>query len=396
MITVVDKASHQSRHPADQEFTLDKASVVKLALRQADVKSLVRSGETLTVTLASGQVIVVHRFFPALPERQQENDLVLADDDGLLWLAESAEGEPFAAQYRLIDSVEPLLYQQGDALFAGGWDLLMPGLLGGLALGGGGGAGAGTVGGAPASSTPIDTTAPAAPTVTAFRANVDGTLSVSGQAESGATVRVTFADGSTGSMAADANGRYGPITSSRPQASGTVTATATDAAGNTSIPATQTYTKAPTSATANADGTEVSGLAEPGGTVTVKDALGHVLGSALVAADGTFTVVLSKAQTDGQLLSVTAAEAGGTSAPVTAAAPDITPAAAPVVVSIDAAGTELQGSGEPGSTVTVKDAQGNTLGTACCCCPESRLRCLHNPQAHWLAWPGVSCRARWL
>ncbi|MDI5899622.1 gliding motility-associated C-terminal domain-containing protein, partial [Flavobacterium yafengii] len=64
--------------------------------------------------------------------------------------------------------------------------------------------------------------------------NPNGTLSVSGTAEAGSTVTVTFPDGSTGTAIADAAGNYGPVTSLTPQTSGTITANATDTTGNVS------------------------------------------------------------------------------------------------------------------------------------------------------------------
>ena len=114
-----------------------------------------------------------------------------------------------------------------------------------------------------------------------------------------------------------------------------------------------------------ADGSEVTGSAEPGATVSVKAADGTVLGTATAGTDGQFTVPLSPAQADGQPLAVTAGDAGGTSAPVSVTAPDTGAAAAPTDLVVSTDGTVLTGTGEAGSTVTVKAADGTTvLGTA--------------------------------
>ncbi|MBT0731752.1 Ig-like domain-containing protein, partial [Rosenbergiella nectarea] len=59
------------------------------------------------------------------------------------------------------------------------------------------------------------------------------------------------------------------------------------------------------------EGKTISGKAEAGSTVTVKDAEGNTLGSATVGSDGTFTITLPTAQTSGQSLSVTATDAAG-------------------------------------------------------------------------------------
>ncbi|NMZ77683.1 hypothetical protein HBO32_31785, partial [Pseudomonas nitroreducens] len=85
-----------------------------------------------------------------------------------------------------------------------------------------------------------DTTAPEAPSVNVV-ANADGGLTVSGSAEPGTTVTVTYPDGSTGTATAGSDGSYS-ITTTVPQTSGDVSATATDAAGNTSDSTTFTYT----------------------------------------------------------------------------------------------------------------------------------------------------------
>ncbi|WP_241570185.1 Ig-like domain-containing protein, partial [Rosenbergiella collisarenosi] len=59
------------------------------------------------------------------------------------------------------------------------------------------------------------------------------------------------------------------------------------------------------------DGETVTGKAEAGSTVAIKDSNGTTLGSTIVAADGTFKATLDPAQTNGQTLSVTATDAAG-------------------------------------------------------------------------------------
>ena len=121
---------------------------------------------------------------------------------------------------------------------------------------------------------------------------------------------------------------------------------------------------APIGVAVSPTGAALTGTAEPGATVTVKAADGTVLGTATAGADGKFSVALSPVQNDAQTVAVTAGNASGTSAPVTATAPDTTPAAAPSGVAVSADGTALTGTGEPGSTITVKAADGTVLGTA--------------------------------
>ncbi|MFE8101468.1 Ig-like domain-containing protein [Brenneria goodwinii] len=210
-----------------------------------------------------------------------------------------------------------------------------------------------------------DTTAPDAP-VAAISG--DG-LTVSGTAEPGSTVTVTLPDSTALTTTADAFGVYG-IGLPEALANGeAVTVTATDAAGNVSTPTTATAPdltapSAPADLQVAADGTSVSGSAEAGSTVTITDADGNVLGSVTVGEDGSFSVPLSPALTNGEEISAVASDvAGNNSAPVSVAAPDSTAPAAPADLLVAADGTSVSGSAEAGSTVTLTDADGNVLGS---------------------------------
>ncbi|PMR67042.1 hypothetical protein C1H66_21340, partial [Halomonas heilongjiangensis] len=86
----------------------------------------------------------------------------------------------------------------------------------------------------------LDTEAPESPGIDEMTTNEDGTVTVSGEAESGSTVTVTFPDGSEGEAVAGEDGGY-EVTSETAQPSGEVSATATDPAGNASEPATADY-----------------------------------------------------------------------------------------------------------------------------------------------------------
>ncbi|MEH0875418.1 Ig-like domain-containing protein [Pectobacterium cacticida] len=194
---------------------------------------------------------------------------------------------------------------------------------------------------------------------------------MSGNAEPGSTVTVTDANGTTlGSAVANADGSFSvPLTP--PAANGEVlTVTATDAAGNISesINTTApdiTAPDAPTNLVVAEDGTAVSGNAEPGSTVTLTDASDNIIGSAEVDADGSFTISLTPALLNGESLTVTATDAAGNvSAPTTVAAPDITAPDVPTNLAVAGDGTAISGNAEPGSTVTVTDASGTTLGSA--------------------------------
>ncbi|MFE8045391.1 Ig-like domain-containing protein, partial [Brenneria goodwinii] len=111
------------------------------------------------------------------------------------------------------------------------------------------------------------------------------------------------------------------------------------------------------------DGTTVNGTAEAGSlvTVTLPD---NSTQTTIAAANGTWSVTLPVALTNGEAVTVTAADAAGNvSAPTMATAPDLTAPTAPADLQIAADGTSVSGSAEAGSTVTITDTAGNVLGS---------------------------------
>jgi hypothetical protein len=174
-----------------------------------------------------------------------------------------------------------------------------------------------------------DEKAPDAPTA---EVAPDG-ASVSGTAEPGSTVTVYAADGTTvlGTGVAGATGAYRVDLSPALANGEAISVTATDGAGNEglAVKATAPDTTppdAPTNLEFNGGGTDLSGQGEAGAKVTVKNAEGVVLGTAVVDASGHFVVILSSAQTNGEKLSVTLKDAAGNEGPaVNATAPDPDP-----------------------------------------------------------------------
>ena len=120
-------------------------------------------------------------------------------------------------------------------------------------------------------------------------------------------------------------------------------------AGDTTAPA------APTELKVSVDGLTLSGKGEVGSTVTVKDAAGAVIGTGPVEADGSFTIALDTAQTNGETLNVTLTDkAGNISAVTPVIAGDTTAPDAPTELKVSADGLSLTGKGEAGSTVDRK------------------------------------------
>ena len=82
--------------------------------------------------------------------------------------------------------------------------------------------------------TVTDTTPPDAPIILTLVATPDSRVDLVGTAEPGSTITITFPDGGTQSVTADADTGAFTVTSDTPQQSGRVTLVATDAAGNNS------------------------------------------------------------------------------------------------------------------------------------------------------------------
>ncbi|AMJ69566.1 adhesin [Enterobacter cloacae] len=138
---------------------------------------------------------------------------------------------------------------------------------------------------------------------------------------------------------------------------------------------------APSSLQFSSDGKSVTGTAEPGSTITLKDANGNVIGTGKTGSDGNFTVSLGTPLTNGEQVTATATDAAGnTSQGTTITAPDLTAPDAPTIGSVtdDVAPLtgsvtnggstndprpQLSGTAEAGSTVTIYDG-GVAIGTA--------------------------------
>ncbi|WP_369032577.1 BapA/Bap/LapF family large adhesin [Acinetobacter nosocomialis] len=209
----------------------------------------------------------------------------------------------------------------------------------------------------------VDTTAPSAPVLDPINA----TNPVTGTAEPGSTVTVSFPDGTTATVVAGPDGKWtvpnpGDLTDGQ-----TVTATATDPAGNPSLPGTGVVDAvAPTVAVTTA----LTNDSTPALTGTVNDPTAKVVVTvdgvdypATNNGDGTWTLADNTLPvlTDGpHTVTVTATDPAGNvgtgNAVVTV---DTTAPSAPVLDPINAT-NPVTGTAEPGSTVTVSFPDGTT------------------------------------
>ncbi|KAB8044655.1 Ig-like domain-containing protein, partial [Janthinobacterium aquaticum] len=266
----------------------------------------------------------------------------------------------------------------------------------------------------------IDTTAPAAPATPVLSpasdngaSNSDAITSVTrptitGTAEAGSTVTLYDTDGVTvlGTAVVAGNGSWSMTSSVLAEGSHALSVKATDAAGNTSAasaalqividtaapaaPATPVLSSASDNGTSNSDAITsvtrptITGTAEAGSTVTLYDTDGvTVLGTAVVAGNGSWSMTSSVLAGGSHALSVKATDAAGNTSAASAALQIVIDTAAPaapatpVLSSASDNGTSnsdgitsitrptITGTAEAGSAVTLYDTDGVTvLGTA--------------------------------
>ncbi|QLB34507.1 type I secretion C-terminal target domain-containing protein [Acinetobacter baumannii] len=211
----------------------------------------------------------------------------------------------------------------------------------------------------------IDTVAPNAPVLDPINA----TDPVSGQAEPGSTVTVTYPDGTTATVVAGTDGSWSVPNPGNLVDGDTVTATATDPAGNTSLPGTGTVSADITAPVVALDDV-LTNDSTPALTGTVNDPTATVVVNvdgtdypAVNNGDGTWTLADNTlpALADGpHTITVTATDAAGNVGNDTAVVTiDTVAPNAPVLDPINAT-DPVSGQAEPGSTVTVTYPDGTT------------------------------------
>ncbi|WP_270331584.1 phage tail tube protein [Lactococcus lactis] len=229
---------------------------------------------------------------------------------------------------------------------------------------------------------PADTTAPDAPTVGGVTGNGTNGYTVTGTAEPGSTITIKDGSGATvGTGTANETGDYTVTLPGSVGPNAPISVTATDIAGNVSAPTPAKTPADPDTIAPNAPTVEhvtgnsskgytVTGTAEPGSTVTIKDGSGATVGTGTANETGAYTVTLPGSVGPNAPISVTATDAAGNvSAPTSAktpADPDTIAPNAPTVEHVtgnSSKGYTVTGTAEPGSTITIKDGSGATVGT---------------------------------
>ncbi|MBG4584675.1 BapA prefix-like domain-containing protein, partial [Pseudomonas aeruginosa] len=210
----------------------------------------------------------------------------------------------------------------------------------------------------PGASVTVDSQAPAAPVV-----NPSNGTTLSGTAEPGATVTLTDGNGNPiGQVTADGSGNWS-FTPGTPLANGTViVATATDPTGNTGPQAATTVDAVapPAPVIDPSNGTTISGTAEAGAKVILTDGNGNPIGETTADGSGNWTFTPATPLANGTVVNAVAQDPAGNTGPLGSTTVDAVAPNTPVVNPSN--GNLLNGTAEPGSTVTLTDGNGNPIG----------------------------------
>ncbi|MER8077638.1 BapA/Bap/LapF family prefix-like domain-containing protein, partial [Acinetobacter pittii] len=198
-IRVISKESHETLEITTKDtVSLSEASVILIKVNKDDVSEIRQDGRNAIITLKNGEQIVIVDFFSG-ENYLSDNSLVFEDNNHkLLWVQFTDSNGALLEHitYSYIDSVEPLLYHDGAA---SPWAWLSVPLTA-----------AGILWWAHNSddktnnTTQKDTVAPNTPVIDP----VNGTDPITGTAEPGSTVTVTYPDGSTASVVAGTDGSW--------------------------------------------------------------------------------------------------------------------------------------------------------------------------------------------
>ncbi|WP_226957526.1 Ig-like domain-containing protein, partial [Staphylococcus equorum] len=215
-----------------------------------------------------------------------------------------------------------------------------------------------------------DTTAPVAPTVNEVTS--EGTQ-VTGTGEPGSTITVKFPDGSVATGTSDSQGNYTIDIPTNVDLVGNeeLVVTSTDSSGNVSAETRLTVkdTTVPNAPMVNevtSEGTQVTGTSEPGSTITVQFPDGSVAtGTADSQGNYAIDIPTNIDLVGNEDLVITSTdESGNVSAETRLTVKDATAPDAPTVNEVTSEGTQVTGTGEPVSTITVKFPDGSVaMGT---------------------------------
>ncbi|SUG76660.1 VCBS repeat-containing protein [Salmonella enterica subsp. enterica] len=271
LLAVVSKLTGVSTTVESSAVTLNAPSIVKLSVAREEISQLTRINQDLVVRLHSGETITIKNFY--VTNDLGASQLVLAENDGSLWWVENPQA---GLHFEQIADINELLVTSGASHEAGG--AVWPWVLAGAVAAGGIAAIASSGGGDSHHHSDGDNPPP-------DNTNPDGN----------------------------------PPDNSNPGGS-----TPNGNTPGSSNPVDTTPPLAPGELLISADGKTVSGQAEAGSTITIKDPSGNVVGEGKADSDGKFSIDLTAPQISGEQLTVTATDdAGNTGPSATIDAPNI-------------------------------------------------------------------------
>ncbi|ENW08693.1 Ig-like repeat protein Blp2 [Acinetobacter beijerinckii] len=357
-----------------KSVVLNQASIIQVSVNQQDIKSIVKQGNDLIITLKNGEKIVVNDFFNDV--NISEHTLALQQTDGTYAVAQFDDAGKFMryspatqlSQFAYTEAPTQVAVTQNDNADMGisKAQLIKVGLVALAAEGVYLWAVKDDDKNESNSNKPTDILPPTTPTASLS----SDTQTITGKTEAKAKIEIRDSTGkiiATGH--ADNEGSY-TIKLEQPLVNGAkVSVTAVDSSGNASKATVVTGTKdtiAPDSPSAqlNADGTIVTGKAEANAKVSLFDADGNLLGTVIANKEGMYSIKVSPALTSDKGGIVIAEDAfENKSDPSKVFAGKDTLAPDQPLIEVSKEGNSIHGRAEANAKVNIKDADGKIIGT---------------------------------
>ncbi|MBQ1495125.1 MAG: BapA prefix-like domain-containing protein [Acinetobacter sp.] len=356
-----------------KDVILSQPSIIQLGIDQESIKSIIKQGDDLVITLKNGEKIIIRDFYNEM--NASEHTLALSNDDGSYSIAEFDDSGKFVrytSSSQAVPQVSTELPTQVSSVSEPADDLgitksqLIKGGL--IALAAEGLYLLAVNDDDDNNNDKNDSTDMIAP-ITPTAVLISDTQTITGKTEAKAKIEIKDSTGkviATGQ--ADQDGNY-TVKLNEPLVNGSkVAVSAIDSAGNVSKSTVVTGTKdtiAPDSPLAqlNQDGTIVTGKAEANAKISVFDADGKLLGSVTANKEGLYSIKLSSALISDKGGTVVAEDAAGNkSAPSKVIAGKDTLAPDQPLIEVNAEGTRIEGRAEVNTKVQVKDSDGKIIG----------------------------------
>jgi hypothetical protein len=354
-----------------KSVVLDQASIIQVSVNQQDIKSIVKQGNDLIITLKNGEKIVVNDFFNDV--NISEHTLVLQQTDGTYAVAQFDDAGKFMryspatqlSQFAYTEAPTQVAVTQNDNSDVGisKAQLIKVGL---VAL-----AAEGVYLWAVKDDDKDDQPKEVDRTAPVIKATLSPDDSQTITVKSEANVKIQIVD-ATGKIIAngqtDAQGNYTFKLAEPLSAGSKLIVTATDNAGNSAKSEVSgikdlTAPDAP-NAQLNADGTILTGKTESKAKVSLFDADGNLLGTVTANTDGIYSIKVSPALTSDKGGTVIAEDAfGNKSNPSKVFAGKDTLAPDQPLIEVSKEGNSIHGRAEANAKVNIKDADGKIIGT---------------------------------